>query len=90
MPNYCHVLYLKWRSEDLLISRMYSGVEPVWAAGEVVQEQVQISAAQLQPGSYAVWMGMYGPVTQRRAAVEVGHGGVVDNRALLLEFQLAP
>ena len=89
MPNYCHVLYLKWRSEDLLISRMYSGVEPVWAAGEVVQEQVQISAAKLQPGRYAVWMGMYAPVTQMRAAVEAA-GVVVDNRALLLEFQLAP
>ena len=61
----------------------------VWAAGEVVQEQVQISAAKLQPGSYAVWMGMYAPVTQTRAAVEAA-GVVVDNRALLLEFQLAP
>ena len=62
----------------------------LWAAGEVVQEQVQISAAKLQPGSYAVWMGMYAPVTQMRAAVEAGPGVVVDNRALLLEFQLAP
>ena len=62
----------------------------VWAAGEVVQEQVQISAAKLQAGSYAVWMGMYAPVTQMRAAVEAGPGVVVDNRALLLEFQLAP
>ena len=44
----------------------------VWAAGEVVQEQVQISAAKLQPGSYAVWMGMYAPVTQMRASVEAG------------------
>jgi len=33
---------------------------------------------------------MFAPVTQRRAAVEVGLGGVVDNRTLLLEFQLAP
>ncbi len=61
----------------------------VWAAGEVVQEQVQISAAKLQAGSYAVWMGMYAPVTQMRAAVEAA-GVVVDNRALLLEFQVAP
>ncbi len=61
----------------------------VWADGEVVQEQVQFSAAKLQPGSYAVWMGMYAPVTQMRAAVEAS-GVVVDNRALLLEFQLAP
>ena len=60
------------------------------AAGEVVQEQVEISAAKLQAGSYAVWMGMYAPVTQMRAAVEAGPGAVVDNRALLLEFQLAP
>ena len=61
----------------------------VWAVGEVLQEQVQISAAKLQAGSYAVWMGMYAPVTQTRAAVEAA-GVVVDNRALLLEFQLAP
>ena len=62
----------------------------VWAAGEVVQVHVQISAAKLQPGSYAVLMGMYAPVTQMRAAVEAGPGVVVDNRALLLEFQPAP
>ena len=61
----------------------------VWSPGEVVQEQVQISAAKLQAGSYAVWMGMYAPVTQMRAAVEAA-GVVVENRALLLEFQLAP
>ena len=62
----------------------------VSAAGEVVQEHVQISAAKLQPGSYAVWIGMYAPVTQMRAAVKAGHCVVVDNRALLLEFQLGP
>ena len=61
----------------------------VWAAGEVVQKEVHISAAKLQPGSYAVWRGMYAPVTQMRAAVEAA-GVVVDNRALLLEFQLGP
>ena len=62
---------------------------PVWSAGEAVQEQVQITAAKLQAGSYAVGMGMYAPVTQMRAAVEAA-GVVVDNRALLLEFQLGP
>ncbi len=62
----------------------------MWAAGEVVQEQVQISAAKLQPGSYAMWMGMYAPVTQMRAAVKAGPGVVVDDRAPLWEFQLAP
>ena len=49
-----------------------------------VQEQVQISAAKLQAGGCAVWMGMYAPVTQMRAGVKAGHGVVVDNRALLL------
>ncbi len=53
----------------------------VWAAGEAVQEQVQISAAKLQAGSYAVWMGMYALVTQMRAAVKAGTGVVVENRA---------
>jgi len=61
----------------------------VWAAGEVVLEQVQISAAKLQAASYAVWMRMYAPAAQMRAAVEAA-GVVVDNRALLLEVQLAP
>ena len=36
--------------------------QTVWAAGEVVQEYVQISAAKLQPGGYAAWMGMYAPL----------------------------
>ncbi len=58
----------------------------VWTAGEAVQEQVQISAAKLQAGSYAVWMGMYAPVTQMRAALKAGPGVVVESRALLLEF----
>jgi len=33
---------------------------------------VQIIAAKLQAGIYAVWMGMYAPVTQMRAAVKAG------------------
>jgi len=59
----------------------------VWAAGEVVQEQVLISATNLQSGSYAVWMGMYAPVTQMRDVGEIGHGVVIDNRALLVQLQ---
>ncbi len=62
----------------------------MWAAGELVQQQVQMSAAKLQAGSNAVCMGMYVPVTQMRARVEAGPGVVVDNRALQLEFQLTP
>ena len=38
----------------------------------------QISAVKLQSVSNAVWMGMYAPVTQMRAAVEVAQGVVVD------------
>ena len=53
----------------------------VWAPGEVVQEQVQISGAKLQPGSNAVCMGMYAPVIEMRAIGEAGPGVVVDNRA---------
>ena len=53
----------------------------VRAAGEVVQEQVQISGAKLQLGSNAVCMGMYAPVIEMRAIGEAGHGVVVDNCA---------
>ena len=59
----------------------------MWAAGEVVQEHVQISAAKLQPGSCAVRMGIYAPVTQMRAAVKVVSSTVGDNRALLVQLQ---
>ena len=60
----------------------------LWAAGEVVQEQVQLSAAKLQAGGNAVWMGMYAPVIEMRAIGEAGPGVVVENCALLLEFEL--
>jgi len=53
-----------------------------------VDDGCQISAAKLQAGGYAMWMGMCAPVTKRRAAVEVWHGVVVENRALQVEFQL--
>lgn len=49
---------------------------------------MQISTAKLQAGSYIVWIGMYAPLTQMRGAVEAGCGVVVDNRPLLLEFEL--
>ncbi len=62
----------------------------MWAAGDVVQEHVQISAIKLQSGSYAVWLAIYAPLPQMRAAVEATLGFVVDNRTLLVEFQLTP
>ena len=46
-----------------------------------------ISDAEQQPGSNAVWMGMYAPVTQMRAAVKVVSSTVGDNRALLVQLQ---
>ena len=60
----------------------------VWSHGEVVVDTVQIGAAKLQAGSYAVWMGMYAPVIEMRGGVKVWHGVVVDNHVMLLEFQL--
>ncbi len=44
-----------------------------------MQEQVQISGAKLQAGSYAVWMGMYASLTQMRAVVEAGHDRLLHN-----------
>ena len=60
----------------------------VWAAGEAVQEQVQISAAKLQAGSYAVWMGMCAPVTQMRAAVNAGHDRLLHDAGIDAEPKL--
>ena len=63
---------------------------PVWSPGEVVVDHVQISAANLAAGSYAVWMGMYSPTTQVRATIEAETVVVSENRARLLEFQIGP
>ena len=58
----------------------------VWSVGEVVEDQMQISAANRAAGRYAVWMGMYSPATQVRVSVEAGV--VIEDRARLLEFQI--
>ena len=57
----------------------------MWAVGEVVQEEVHVSAAKLQPGSFAVWMGMYAPVIQMRAAVEAGHDRLLHGAGVYAE-----
>ncbi len=62
----------------------------VWSPGEVVEDQVQISAANLQAGRYAVWMGLYSSATQVRVSVEAGAGEVIEDCARLLEFQIGP
>ena len=62
----------------------------MWSTGEVVVNRVQISAANLHAGSYAVWMGMYSPLTQVRTTVAAETGVVSEDRARLLEFQLVP
>ncbi len=50
----------------------------------------QISAAKLQAGGYAVWMGMCAPVTQTRAAVEAGHDRLLHNAGFDAEPILEP
>ncbi len=51
---------------------------------------MQISVITMQSGSYAVWMVIYAPLTQRRAAVEDEPDVVVDKRTLLVKFQPMP
>ena len=53
----------------------------VWAVGEVVPENVQIGAANLQSASYAVWMGMYARVTQMRCRLSWAERCVPQPRA---------
>ena len=58
---------------------------PVWSPGEVV-DHVQISAANMAAVSYAVWMGMYSPLTQVRATVAAETGVMSEDRTWLLEI----
>ncbi len=60
----------------------------VWSAGEVVEDQVQICAANVEAGRYAVRKGLYSRARQVRVADEAGAGVVFEDRARLLEFRL--
>ena len=57
--------------------------------GEVVVD-VRFSASNLAAGSYAVWMGMYSPLTQVRATVAAETVAVSEDRVRVLEFQFVP
>lgn len=60
----------------------------IWDAGEVVEEQIEISANGLAAGKYALWMGLYAPASFERAPIIQSPYPVQDNRTLLLEFDL--
>ncbi len=62
----------------------------MWSVAAVVEDQVQISIANLHAGRYGVWMGLYSPATLERVSVEAGAGEVIEDRARLLEFQIGP
>jgi hypothetical protein len=60
----------------------------IWSAGEVVEEHIEIQTGPLAAGTYAVWMGLYNPNTQERAAVLSGPGPTQDNRTRLMEVTI--
>ncbi|GBL38698.1 hypothetical protein EMGBD1_23850 [Anaerolineaceae bacterium] len=64
----------------------YAFPPAVWSLGEVVVDSVQISAAHLLAGRYAVWMGLYSPATQIRGSVDAGIGADSEDPVRLLEF----
>ena len=74
---------------DQLITE-YAFPPAVWSLGEVVVDSVQISAANLQAGSYAAGIGLYSPYTEIRASFEAVTSLLTGHRVRLLEFQLEP
>ena len=76
------------RQMDQLITA-HAYPPPVWSPGEVVVNYPQISAANLAAGSYAVWMGMYSPLTHVRATVAAETGVMSEDCAWLLGIHLA-
>ncbi len=60
----------------------------IWEAGELVEEQIEISANSLAAGRYALWVGLYSPATFERVAITESPGEVQDNRTVLAEFEV--
>ncbi len=87
IPRRCEIGLLG-QMEQAITARAYPPT--VWSAGEVVVDRVQMSAANLQAGRYAVWVGQYSPATQVCVFVDAGAGEVIEDRAWLLEFQIGP
>ena len=96
MPKSSSAAETKARALHELLGQMDQAITahayppPVWSPGEVVVDHVQISTSNLAAGSYAVWMGMYSPLTQVRATVAAETVVVSEDRARLLEFLIGP
>ena len=66
------------------------GADPptLWDEGELVEEQIEIGANEINAGRYAVWMGLYSPATLERMVITASPTTVQENRTLLLEFEV--
>jgi hypothetical protein len=62
----------------------------IWDRGELVEEQIEVAPAALAAGKYAVWMGLYSPLTFERLAITSSPNPIQDNRTLLVEFEIKP
>jgi hypothetical protein len=55
-----------------------------WEQGEMVQDTVRLSLADVPPGEYALYVGWYQPETGERLPVYAGADQIVEENALLL------
>jgi len=60
----------------------------IWDVGELIEEQIEIDTSNAAPGKYALWMGLYSPMTFERMPVTFAPGPIQDNRALLLQIEI--
>lgn len=72
--------------------RITDGAYPplLWDGGELIEEQIEVAAADVQPGAYALWLGLYSPLTFERLPITHGPSAVEDNRTMLLRFEVQP
>lgn len=61
----------------------------VWDEDEIVEDHIEING-EFASGDYAVWVGLYSPITSERAAIRNSPNAIQDNRTLLVEINVAP
>lgn len=62
----------------------------IWNDGELVADVVSIYASELPAGDYAVWFGLYSPITFQRLVILNSPNPMHEDRALLIEFSHNP
>jgi hypothetical protein len=88
---FVHVFDLGTRipvAQDDAMPRRWAYPTTFWGPGEVVDDPIPISLAEVPPGTYGLAVGVYDPVTAERLSAITGDGDLLTDGLLVLSGQM--